>query len=260
MEKEVRELIGSETRDIVRWAHKEIFSSSCYASDLDLALISPEEAPTPEITLVLLSKKGVLAFIEYKTKFDEKITWSEEIFYNDLDSKGYLIYIVRGQIHTTWKGESIFKMIKTKFRKNSISSPSKGEILGILREDFQKFKVYQYIKQNNGFTEKFEGEDFIKWELEMRKKGDEIIKYRNEHYGGIKGGKIVKVVCVNCGFILDVSESEIISNTIIRKCPICPSNAFAELEGWKEFQRKHEEEKRYYEEETSKIYKENKEV
>jgi hypothetical protein len=84
--------------------------------------------------------------------------------------------------------------------------------------------------------------------------------FENEHDERIKGGKIVRVVCVNCGFILDVSESEIISNTIIRKCPICPSNAFAELEGWKEFQRKHEEEKRYYEEETIKIFRKNREV
>lgn len=255
MEKEIGDLIGSEARDIVRWVHKQIFPSGCYGSDIDLSLISPEEAPTPEITLVLLSKGGILAFIEYKTKFDEKITWAEEIFYNDLDSKGYLIYIVRGDIHTTWRGESIFKMINTKFRKNNILNPSKDEILGILREDFQKFKVFQYIKKNNKFEEKFEGKNFIKWELEMRKKGDEIIKYRNEHYGGIKGGKIVGFVCANCGNIFDVSEPEIISNTIICKCPKCGGNACNEWEECKEFDERSEEADRYYKEKWKKLFR-----
>lgn len=184
--KEVRQLIGSKTRDIFRWVHKQIFSSGFYASDIDLVLISPEEASTPDITLALLSKKGILAFIEYKTEFDEKITWAEETLYDDLNSKGYLIYIVKGHIHTTLEDESIFKMINTNFQKNSIFSPSRDEILKILRKDFHQLKVYQYIKKNNKIIEKFKNKDFIAWELGMRKKKDEIIRYRNEHYGRTK--------------------------------------------------------------------------
>lgn len=189
MEKEVRQLIGSERRDIFRWAHKQIFPSGFYASDIDLVLISSEESSTPDITLALLSKKSILAFIEYKTEFDEKITWAEDIFYDDLYSEGYLIYIVRGHIHTTLRDESIYKMINTNFRKNSIFSPGRDEILRILREDFCKLKVFRYIKKNNKFIEEKESDNFIEWELELRKKKDEIIKYRNEHYGRIKGGK-----------------------------------------------------------------------
>ncbi len=79
--------------------------------------------------------------------------------------------------------------------------------------------------------------------------------FENEHDERMKGGKIVIFGCTNCGFIFDVSESEIISNKII--CPKCGSNACIE---WEEFKKRREEEKRYYEEETSKIYRENNEV
>ncbi len=85
-----------------------------------------------------------------------------------------------------------------------------------------------------------------------------IIFKENEHYEKIKGGKIVRVVCASCEFIYDVSEQEIISNTVI--CPNCRSNACAPFEEWEEFKKRREEEKRYYEEETIKIFRKNREV
>jgi len=77
-----------------------------------------------------------------------------------------------------------------------------------------------------------------------------IICKENEHYRRITGRKIVRVGCTNCGFIFDVLESEIISNTII--CPKCSSNACNEWEEYKEIKERLEEEKRYYEEEAKK--------
>lgn len=82
--------------------------------------------------------------------------------------------------------------------------------------------------------------------------------FENAHNERIKGGEIVRVVCASCEHIFDVSELEVISNTVI--CPKCGSNACIEWEEWrafKEFQKRHEEEKRYYEEENSRIYREN---
>ncbi|MBA7684334.1 hypothetical protein ES703_92727 [subsurface metagenome] len=82
--------------------------------------------------------------------------------------------------------------------------------------------------------------------------------FENEHDKRIKEGKIVRVVCASCEFIYDVSEQEIISNTVI--CPNCRSNACAPFEEWEEFKKRREEEKRYYEEETIKIFRKNREV
>jgi len=238
MEKGVRQLIGSEARDIFRWGHKqmEILPYFCTGGDIDF---------------VLTCKYGIIAIIDYKT-ISDTITWTEEIIFDDLNSEGFLIYIVRGYIHTTLEGESIFELIKMNFPQNSIFSTSKDEILGILLEDFHKLKVFRYIKKNNKIIEKLESNDFIEWELKMRKKQNEIIKYRNEHYGKIKEEGIVRVVCDNCGFIFNVSEPEIISNTIICKCPECGSNACDEFEEYIEFKKMCEERKKWEEEEERK--------
>lgn len=245
MEKEVRQLIGSEARDVFRWGHKQfgILPSYCTGGDIDF---------------VLTCDAGIIAAIDYKT-ISDTITGTEKIIYDDLSSKGYLIYIVKGDIHTILGDESIFNLIQMNYPQNSIFSPGKDEILKILREDFHNLMVYQYIKQNNKFEEKFERKDFIEWELGIRKNRYKIIKYRNEHYGRIKGEKIVRVVCANCGFIFNVFEPKIISNTIICKCRRCGSNACIELEEWRKFKEMQEEEKRYYEEEEKKIYREEEE-
>jgi len=241
MEDEKRQLIGSEARDIFRWGHKQmgILPTFCTGGDIDF---------------VLSCEDGIIAAVDYK-RYSDTITGTEEIIYDDLKSKGYLIYVVRGYIHTILEDEYIFNLIKMNFPQNSIFSPNKDKILGVLREDFRKLKVFRYIKKNK---EKLESNNFIEWELEIRRNRYKIIKYRNEHYGKIKGGKIVRVVCANCGFTFDVSEQEIISNTVI--CPNCPSNACAPFEEWEKFKKIYEEEKRYYEEETIKIFRKNREV
>jgi len=80
-----------------------------------------------------------------------------------------------------------------------------------------------------------------------------IICKENEHNGRIKGGKIVRFGCTNCGFVFDVSEIETISNIVI--CPKCNSNACNEWEEYKEFKERSEEADRYYKEEWKKIFR-----
>lgn len=77
--------------------------------------------------------------------------------------------------------------------------------------------------------------------------------FENEHYGRIKGGKIVRFGCTNCGFIFDASKPEVISNTVI--CPKCDSNACNEFEEYKEFKERWEEVRRWEEEEARKYLK-----
>ena len=68
MDEDKRNLIGSETRDIFRRAHKEL-PGDFYATDGDLILVSKNPL-------------GIVAYLDYKTPFD-CVSFTEAVLYNE---------------------------------------------------------------------------------------------------------------------------------------------------------------------------------
>lgn len=85
MDDQKRSLVGSKSRDAFRAWHKQVLSSTFYATDVDLVLVSKYP---PKI----------VAAIDYKQRNDG-ITFSEVICYNDFLSKGIPVYIVQGEYY-----------------------------------------------------------------------------------------------------------------------------------------------------------------
>ena len=82
MNKNIKDLKGSPSRDLFKWAHKQLFPKSFWGFDLDL---------------VLLSRKGILCALDYKKETDE-LTPVEIGGYNDLLEKGISIFIIVGEV------------------------------------------------------------------------------------------------------------------------------------------------------------------
>ena len=86
MKKSIRNLKGSESRDVFKRHHKDL-SQALYACDLDFVLLAKE--PVPDI----------VAAIDYKSD-DDEIRFSEVIAYNALVRRGIQVFIVQGDPET----------------------------------------------------------------------------------------------------------------------------------------------------------------
>lgn len=81
MDDEIRNLKGSEKRDVFKWAHKNKMNAPFYASDADLCL-------------VMFDPRGVVSYLDYKGS-NECITSSEKILYDEwVITKP--VYIIKG--------------------------------------------------------------------------------------------------------------------------------------------------------------------
>ncbi len=82
MNEDIKNLKGSEKRDVFKWAHKaKMENASFYASDADLVLAGT-------------FPRGVIAYLDYKGS-GEGITFTEQIVYDEwVISKP--VYIIKG--------------------------------------------------------------------------------------------------------------------------------------------------------------------
>lgn len=69
MNDNIKNLKGSESRDVFKWAHKNKMNAPFYASDADLCLVCDKP-------------RGVVAYLDYKTNGDS-VTYSERILYDE---------------------------------------------------------------------------------------------------------------------------------------------------------------------------------
>ena len=82
MEDNIKNLKGSDKRDMFKWAHKNKMNGApFYASDADLCLITT-------------SPRGVVAYLDYKGS-GEGVTFTEKILYDEW-SETKPVYIVEG--------------------------------------------------------------------------------------------------------------------------------------------------------------------
>jgi len=72
MKKDIKNLKGSEKRDIFKWAHKnKMGNADFYAADADLCLITNSK-----------KNPGVVAYLDYKDVTDD-ITYTERFLYDE---------------------------------------------------------------------------------------------------------------------------------------------------------------------------------
>ena len=82
MDDRIKNLKGSEKRDLFKWAHKNKMNSPFYASDADLCLI-------------MFDPRGVVAYLDYKGS-REGITETEKVLYDEwVCTKP--VYIIKGE-------------------------------------------------------------------------------------------------------------------------------------------------------------------
>lgn len=152
MDEDIKNLIGSYSRDIFRYVHKHLLPKSNYGGDIDF---------------VLISKNGILAFIDYKTEGDET-TWTEEIMYKELIEKGYLIFLVKGEISIPPPG----------FNPKKFNDFPKYE--AELRGDYKKMEISRYIIENGKLViaKAHIPKDYFLLEEYLRKNEDGIMKLK----------------------------------------------------------------------------------
>lgn len=152
MDEDIKNLIGSRSRDIFRYVHKHLLHKSNYGGDIDF---------------VLISKNGILAFIDYKTEGDET-TWTEKIMYKELIEKGYLIFLVQGKMSMPPPG----------FNPKKFNDFPKYE--AELRGDYKKMKIFKYIIKNEKLVivKAHIPEDYFLFEEYLRENEDEIMKLK----------------------------------------------------------------------------------
>lgn len=151
MDRRIKFLMGSESRDIFKLVHKLIFPSDFYALDFDFLLITP---------------KGILVGIDYK-KLGDEVTWSEGTAYDDLLRMGLEIYIVQGELPYPLQDalKEQIKLIKA-LKGNELSE----EMTLVLKDEFSKFEVFKYLEGRQ--LEKI-SDNYFKWEHQIR--GRELI-------------------------------------------------------------------------------------
>jgi len=153
MDKDIKSLIGSRSRDIFRYAHKHLLPKSNYGGDIDF---------------FLLSNNGILAFIDYKTEGD-KTTWTEEIAYKELIGKGYLIFLVQGKMTMPPPG----------FNPKKLNDFPKYE--AEIREDYKTMEIFRYIIKDGKLViaKAHISKDYFLFEEYLRKNENEIMRLKN---------------------------------------------------------------------------------
>ena len=159
----IKNLMGSLTRDLFRWWHKQIpNANSWYASDGDL---------------FLLDKNKIICLLDYKYK-EDSITFCEKILYKNL---GIPVYIIKNTVKVDNNTIRFNKKdLENRLRDLSIKTDNIKTIMEMDVENTLKeatintmgknLSVWDYIPDNSeqGYSSKLISNDYIKWEEELR--------------------------------------------------------------------------------------------
>jgi hypothetical protein len=161
----IKNLMGSLTRDLFRWWHKQIpDANSWYASDGDL---------------FLLDKNKIICLLDYKYK-EDSITFCEKILYKNL---GIPVYIIKNTVKVDNNTIRFNKKdLENRLRDlgikiNDIKAIMEMDVENALKENTintmaKNLSVWDYIPDNSkqGYSSKFISDNYIEWEAELRER------------------------------------------------------------------------------------------
>ena len=164
----IKNLMGSLTRDLFKWWHKQIPNAgSWYASDADL---------------FLLDRNEIICLLDYKYKNDS-VTFIEKILYKDLYNLNIPIYIVRNTIKVDnntirFNRKDLEKRLcDLGIKTNDIEKIMEMDVETTLKENTKNtmgkdLSVWSYMPENNaeGYSLMFISDNYIEWERELRKR------------------------------------------------------------------------------------------
>ena len=160
-----KNLMGSLTRDLFRWWHKQIPGArSWYASDGDL---------------FLLDKNKVICLLDYKYK-EDSITFCEKILYKNL---GIPVYIIKNTMKVDNntirfnKKDLENRLRDLGIKTDDIKTIMEMDIENALKENTMNtmektLSVWDYIPDNSekGYSSKLISDNYVEWEKELRRK------------------------------------------------------------------------------------------
>jgi hypothetical protein len=161
----IKNLMGSLTRDLFRWWHKQIpNANSWYASDGDL---------------FLLDKNKIICLLDYKYK-EDSITFCEKILYKNL---GIPVYIIKNTIKVDNntirfnKRDLENRLCDLGIKTDDIKTIMEMDIENALKKGTintmaKNLSVWDYIPDNSekGYSSKLISNNYIKWEADLRER------------------------------------------------------------------------------------------